>query len=133
MCYTAWPRKCVLLDGAQKSIQGFSPSALSLYHTGTSLSTAVWALFSVCFLGEAKELYDTRINYSCSKASTEGCVEVALRAYYIIPITPKSMGENEMAQTWQKAVSRSPPQTDYLNCVKNAEILSLSDPIIFTL
>ena len=45
----------------------------------------------------------------------------------------KSMGENEMAQSWQKAVSRSPPQTDYFNCVKNAEILSLSDFIIFTL
>ena len=76
----------VLADGAQKSIQGLSPSALSLYHTGSYLSTAVWALFTVCFLGEAKELYDTRINYSCSKASTEGCMEVALRDYYIIPI-----------------------------------------------
>ena len=75
----------VLADGAQKSIQGFSPSALSLYHTGTSLSTAVWALFTVCFLGEAKELYDTQINYSCSKASTEGCMEVSLRDHYIIP------------------------------------------------
>jgi hypothetical protein len=66
---------------------GFLPLALSLYHADIPVSTWFSALFSVCFLGEAKDLYDTRINYSCSKASTEGCMEVALRDYYIMPIT----------------------------------------------
>ena len=66
---------------------GFLPLALSLYHADIPVSTWFSALFSVCFLGEAMKYYDTRINYSCSKASTEGCMEVALRDHYIIPIT----------------------------------------------
>ena len=65
---------------------GFLPLALSLYHADIPVSTGFPSLFFVCFLGEAKELYDTQINYSCSKASTEGCMEVALRDHYIMPI-----------------------------------------------
>ena len=75
----------VLADGAQKSIQGFSPSAPLLYQKGVFLSMEFWGLFSYASPGEAKEFYNTRINYSCSKASTEGYMEVTLRAYYIIP------------------------------------------------
>ena len=46
---------------------GFLPLALSLYHADIPVSTWFSAFFFVCFLGEARELYDTRINYSCSR------------------------------------------------------------------
>ena len=81
-------RKLTVSRGARTKINsGFLPLALSLYHADIPVSTGVSALFSVCFTWEAQDLYDTRINYSCSKASTEGCMEVALRDHYIMPIT----------------------------------------------
>lgn len=49
--------------------------------------TCVNRLFGTFFCMLPSGSDDTRINYSCSKASTEGCMEVALRDHYIIPIT----------------------------------------------
>lgn len=61
-------------------------------------------LFSVCFLGEAKGRYDTRINYSCSKASTEGCMEVALQDYYIMPVRTSQW----VKMFWHKVGTKNP-------------------------
>ena len=73
----------VLLDGAQKSLlRGSRPLHLQYTTMGTFCQVAMPISHS-----PPTETQDTRINYSCSKASTEGCTEVALRDHYIMPIT----------------------------------------------
>ena len=83
VCYTAYMPWGVLLDGAQKSLlRGSRPLHLQYTTKGTFCQVAMQISHS-----SSTETQDTRINYSCSKASTEGCMEVALRDHYIMPIT----------------------------------------------